>query len=82
MKVFLFVIDFKKINLIDINVTNAANPEYCNISNPGLLEQKPGQEHGLTLLLYESFYDSSDCWIECMPCHKSNTRKAFLLCVF
>ena len=38
------------------NLTSAENPAYCNISNPGPLEQKPGLEQGLTVLLYESFY--------------------------
>ena len=41
---------------INITVTNAANPEYCNISNPGPLEQKPRLDQGLTVLLYDSFY--------------------------
>ena len=41
---------------ITINVINAANPEYCNISNPGPLEQEPGREWGLNVLLYDSFY--------------------------
>ena len=39
-----------------MNVTNAAILQYYNISNPELLEQEPGQEPGLTVLLYESFY--------------------------
>ena len=43
--------------LITINVINEANPEYCNISNPGPLEQEPGLEQGLIVLLHESFYD-------------------------
>ena len=50
------VLYFKKNMLINKNVTNAANPEDCNISNHGPLEQKPGREHGLTVLLCESFY--------------------------
>ena len=37
--------------LMDNNVTNAENPKYCNISNPGPLEQKPGREQGLTVPL-------------------------------
>ena len=41
---------------ITIHVINAANPECCHISNPGP-GQEPGQG-GLTVLLYESFYDS------------------------
>ena len=39
-----------------MNVTIAASLEYYNISNPELYEQEPGQEQGLTALLYESFY--------------------------
>ena len=39
-------------------VTNAANLQSCNISNPGPLDQKPGLDQGLTVLLHESFYDS------------------------
>ena len=39
-----------------MDVTNAANLKYFNISNPGLLEHEPGQEQGLTVLLYEYFY--------------------------
>ena len=56
MNVFLFVLYFKKNMLNNINVNIAANPEYCHISNPGPLEQKPGREQGLTILLYELFY--------------------------
>ena len=44
--------------LININVTKVANSEYCKISNPGPVEQKAGLELGLTVLLYESSYDS------------------------
>ena len=58
MNVFVFVIEFKTNMSININVTNAANPENSHISNPGPLEQKPGRERGLTVLLHESFYDS------------------------
>ena len=54
---FAFALGFKKNMLSNINVTNAANSEYCHISNPGLLEQELGQEQDLTVLLYESFYD-------------------------
>ena len=57
MNVIVFLSYFKQNMLIDINITNAENPEYCNISNPWPLEQKPGLEKGLTVLLYESFYD-------------------------
>ena len=57
MNWFVFVLYFKKNMSINKNVPNAANPEHCNISNPGPLEQKPGREQGLTVLLYESFYD-------------------------
>ena len=39
-----------------MNVTNAAILQYYNIFNPGLLEQEPGREQALTVLLYESFY--------------------------
>ena len=39
----------KRTMLITINVTNAENSECCNISNPGPLEQLPGQD-GLTVL--------------------------------
>ena len=56
MNVFVFVLDCKESMLINIYITDAANPQYFNISNPGLFEQKPGQEQGLTVLLYESFY--------------------------
>ena len=42
--------------LINITVTSAANPDYCNISNPRPLEQKPGLDQGSTVLLYDSFY--------------------------
>ena len=55
---FVFVLDFMKIMLTNIIVTNAVIPEYYNISNPGLLEQDPGREQGLIVLLHESFYDS------------------------
>ena len=51
-----FVLYFKKNMSINKNVTNSANLEHCNISNPGPLEQEPGLEQGLTVLLYESFY--------------------------
>ena len=56
MNGFVFVLDLKTGNLIKTNLTSAENPAYCNIFNPGLLEQKPGQEQGLTVLLYESLY--------------------------
>ena len=46
----------RKTKLFNMNVTNAAILQYYNISNPGLLEQEPGQEQGLTVLLYEYFY--------------------------
>ena len=55
---FVFVLEFNTNTSTNINVTNTAYPAFCNISNPGPLEQKPGQEQGLTVLLYESFYDS------------------------
>ena len=42
MNVFVFVSEFKTNTSFNINLTNTANPEYCNISNPGPLEQKPG----------------------------------------
>ena len=55
--VFLSVLFLKKNMSMDINVTNAQNPEYCNMFNPGSLEQEPRQEQVLTVLLYESSYD-------------------------
>ena len=58
MNGFAFVLEFKKNLLININVNNASNSEYCKFSNPVPLEQKPGLEMGLTVLLCESFYDS------------------------
>ena len=53
MRLYLSI-DFKKTKLI--NVIIAANPEYCNISNPGPLEQEQGRELGLIVLLHEYFY--------------------------
>ena len=53
MNVFVYVYNLKQ--YISIN-TNAANPEYCNISTPWPLEQEPGLKQGLTVLLYEFFY--------------------------
>ena len=58
MNEFAFVLEFKKNRLININVRNAARSEYCKISNHGPLEQNPGLELDLTVLLYESLYDS------------------------
>ena len=49
----VFLLEFKTIMSNNKNVTI---PEDCNISNPGPLEQKPGQEQGLTVLLHVSFY--------------------------
>ena len=43
--------------LINIYVTNAANLEYFNMCYPCPMEKEPGREQGLTVLLYESFYD-------------------------
>ena len=40
-----------------LDVTNAANLKYFNFSNIGSLEQDSGQEKGLTVILYEYFYD-------------------------
>ena len=40
-----------------MNITTVANLKYFNISNPGMLEQEPRLEQGLTVLLYEYFYD-------------------------
>ena len=68
--------------LINNNVANAANTEYCKFSNPGPLEQEPGRVQGLTVLLYESLYDSLDFWTERRLCDTLNTHMAFLLCVF
>ena len=52
----VFGLDFKNNMLQSINVTIAANPKRCNIPNPGPLDQEPGLEKGLPLLLHESFY--------------------------
>ena len=40
----VFVLEFKTNMFNNINVTNAANPTFCQTSNPGLVEQKPGLE--------------------------------------
>ena len=39
-----------------MNVINAGNPKYFNISDPVPLEQEPGVAWGWIVLLYESFY--------------------------
>ena len=42
---------------INMNITNAVNPDYYNISIPWQpQEQEPGREQGLMVFLYESFY--------------------------
>ena len=43
---------------INMNTTNAVNPEYYNFSIPWQAhEQEPGREQGLLVFLYEHFYD-------------------------
>ena len=54
MKVCLYLYLIEAINM---NTTNAVNPDYYNISIPWQAqEQEPGQEQGLVVFLYESFY--------------------------
>ena len=78
MNAFVFVLNFK----IKINVINAAKPEYCNHSNPRPLEQEPGREQDLNVLLHESFYACYNCWKKRRLCHILNRCMVFLLCVF
>ena len=49
---FYFVV--RKTTIVTTDITIAAILQYCHTSNPGLLEQEPGQ--GLIVLLYDSFY--------------------------
>ena len=58
MSFFVIVFESKTNMSNNINVTIPkvyCNIENCNISNPGPLEQKPGLEQDLIVLLYESF---------------------------
>ena len=78
----VFVSNVKKTNVVKMNVTDAAILQYYNISNPGLLEQEPGQEQGLIVFLYESFYDGKYCWNQRRLWRTLDTHRAFPLCVF
>ena len=50
----MFYLFIKKTTIYTMDITIAAILQYCHTSNPGLLEQEPGQ--GLIVLLYDSFY--------------------------